>query len=527
MRATHWRIAGLVATFALVLTGSLVLLAAGGDAPASAQDSVILEALFDGGTDNFVYADDVFRNTSQPAYATGLRVASGGFRGGALQVTLGGVNNSTIRNMSGGWTLLFALSEETRAILSFRYQLTQSADYESDEVSQVLVAVDGVLRGTGSSDFAAQVVGNGNGGSSITTGWRLFQVDLGALAAGDHTIAIGGFNNKKTTSSERTTILIDEVRIARPAAADAVRTIVDRLDFERFKLNIRMLGLFGDRLQGTQRNMDANDWIQAELEAMGYKVERHAYTYNGQPRTQVFATKVGTVHPDQMYIVSAHMDGRGGGQAADDDASGCALVLEAARVLAAPDVQTDVSVRFIFWNNEESGLNGSTAYVASRSALQGIENPAGSGLFPEPRWLGIIQHDMILFDHGLPPQQNQVATADIDVEYQAASTFAGPSQALANALQDAAARYARHYPAQVGNNMDNTDSKPFRNVTAAVSVRENQRNSEIGRGANPHWHQPTDNYETYSEADFLLGFNTVQMTTGAVAELAGARLLAP
>ena len=50
--------------------------------------------------------------------------------------------------------------------------------------------------------------------------------------------------------------------------------------------------------------------------------------------SSIYATKVGTRFPDQMYIVSAHLDGRGGGGAANDDASGCSLVLEAARALA-------------------------------------------------------------------------------------------------------------------------------------------------------------------------------------------------
>jgi hypothetical protein len=67
-----------------------------------------------------------------------------------------------------------------------------------------------------------------------------------------------------------------------------------------------------------------------------------------------------------------------------------------------------------------------------------------------------------------------------------------------------------------------TDSLPFRNHTAAVSVRDNQRVAEIGRGSNPHWHKPSDVYATYSEDDFRLGFNALQMTLGTVAELAGA-----
>ena len=101
-------------------------------------------------------------------------------------------------------------------MLSFRYNLDQGPDYESDDLSQVLASVDGVLIGTPPADYVAQVAGNGNGGSSIGTGWQLFQRSLGTLPAGTHTVILGGYNNKKNSSSERTTILIDDVTVTAP-----------------------------------------------------------------------------------------------------------------------------------------------------------------------------------------------------------------------------------------------------------------------------------------------------------------------
>ena len=74
-----------------------------------------------------------------------------------------------------------------------------------------------------------------------------------------------------------------------------------------------------------------------------------------------------------MYIVGGHMDGIGWGQAANDDGSGTAVVMELARMFSNPDVKTDRSIRFVLWNNEESGLNGARAYVEQRQA------PAGQG----------------------------------------------------------------------------------------------------------------------------------------------------
>ena len=83
-----------------------------------------------------------------------------------------------------------------------------------------------------------------------------------------------------------------------------------------------------------------------------------------------------------MYIVGAHMDGHGWGEAANDDGSGTALVMELARIFSMPDVQTERTIRFALWNNEETGLNGARAYVEQRAALQGKEDPPGSAGIP-------------------------------------------------------------------------------------------------------------------------------------------------
>ncbi|MCH7565015.1 MAG: M20/M25/M40 family metallo-hydrolase [Gemmatimonadetes bacterium] len=304
-----------------------------------------------------------------------------------------------------------------------------------------------------------------------------------------------------------------------------VGALLARAERSRFMADIEALAAFGDRTQGAPSNIAAAAWIEQRLVSLGYEVERHPYLYRGAARESLYATKVGATEPDKMYLVSAHMDGRGGGGAADDDASGVALVLEVARVLALVDVSTERSVRFALWNNEETGLNGSTAYVSDRAALQGIEDPPSSGRYPEPTWLGIIQHDMILFDHGLPPGPQQSVNADVDVEYQSASAFALESQTLADVLRQGNREFGVRYPARVGSNMRNTDSWPFRDLVASVSVRENQRVAEIGAGSNPHWHQPTDLFSTYDDADFDLGFAALRTTLSAVAQLSGARIV--
>lgn len=300
--------------------------------------------------------------------------------------------------------------------------------------------------------------------------------------------------------------------------ANPISTVVARLDFERYKADIKGLAQFGDRMQGTPRNRDAIDWLEKQLRSFGYtNVERQRFLSPSGPLENIYATKIGTSTPEEMYIVSAHMDGRGGGEAADDDASGCAVVLELARVLALPDVRANRSVRFIFWNNEEFGMDGSRSYAHDRAALQGTA--------AEPKWLGVIQHDMMMFDHGMPPGPKQSPKADINIEYQQNSKMAAASAKLAAALQAANRTYARDYPATIGANMAGTDSIQFEDLVPSISVRENERITGIIRGSNPNHHEPTDKYESYAEEDFRFGFNTAQTSLGGLGQLAGITLV--
>jgi hypothetical protein len=361
-------------------------------------------------------------------------------------------------------------------------------------------------------------------------------------------------------------------------APDPVAQLVARLDLERYKATIKGLTAFGDRRQGTDRNRAAVDWIEAQLRSYGCgDVSRLKYDYQPSPpspagrggqgvrtrdttrasgggryrgmrartgvntdslkqpdariraldaqpttpgaREEVYCTKIGTTHPDEMYIIGGHMDGIGWGEAANDDGSGTALVMELARVFSGSDVHTDRSIRFILWNNEETGLNGSRAYVEQRRALQGTKG--------EPKWLGMIQHDMMMFDHGMPRADGTLAAtqrpeADVNIEFQASAKFAAEAQELAWVFQRANEKYATDYPASVGSHMTNTDSAPFQDYVPAISLRENERGTQIGAGWDPNWHQPTDLYATYTDADFRLGLNAAQTTLAALAGLVGA-----
>ena len=397
-----------------------------------------------------------------------------------------------------------------------------------------------------------------------------------SMRAGLVTVAIAAISSLLVAQSGPT--------VPPPTPIADVAALVARLDLTRYKATIKGLTQFGDRLQGTERNRKAVDWIEAQLRGYGCPSERMRYVQpppappapsrgraapaipravgggrprgtrvaappntdpkrqpdarlralNAEPsrpgnREQVFCTKVGATVPSEMYIVGAHMDGRGFGEAANDDGSGTALVMELARIFGMKDVVTERTIRFALWNSEEGGLNGAYAYVNQRRALQGRESPAKSGRYPEPKWLGMIEHDMMLFDHGPPRADGTVSPeqrleADVNIEFQSTAKMADGAMRLAFLFHRANGLYASDYPAQVGPHMTNTDSTPFMDVVPSISLRENERGVQIGSGWDPHWHQPTDLYATFSDKDFRLGLNAAQTTLGAVGELAGARL---
>ena len=379
---------------------------------------------------------------------------------------------------------------------------------------------------------------------------------------------------------------------AQTAAPDDVKTLVSRLDLERYKETLRGLAQFGDRREGTERNRRAVDWIEAQLKRYGCDTARLTYDpenptgeppapprastprprrpaaearvpagtpddpvrrgahgkgygaptgVNRDPMRQpdeklralnegpvipgpvdmVYCTKTGATRPGEMYIIGAHMDGIGYGAAVNDDGSGTAIVMELARILNAPGVVSDVSLRFALWNGEEGGLKSARAYVVQREKLQGTPG--------EPRWLGMVQHDMMMFDHGMPNPDGtlparQRPEADVNIEFQEDSKMAAESQKLAWFFRDANERYATDYPAAVGNHMQSTDSVPFMDIIPAISLRENERRDHVGYGWDPNWHQPTDVMATYSDDDFRLGLNAAQTTLAAIAQLAGVRI---
>lgn len=104
--------------------------------------------------------------------------------------------------------------------------------------------------------------------------------------------------------------------------------------------------------------------------------------------------------PKAGYVMAgAHLDSWVAGDGAADNGAGSAMVMEAARILAATGVHPKRTIRFALWAGEEQGLLGSQAYVEQHLATRGGPNdPPLTGLaryfgwqhrypiHPKPEW---------------------------------------------------------------------------------------------------------------------------------------------
>ena len=71
---------------------------------------------------------------------------------------------------------------------------------------------------------------------------------------------------------------------------------------------------------------------------------------------------------DEVVMIGAHLDSWQGGTGATDNAAGCAVMMEAMRILKTLQLPMDRTVRMALWGGEEQGLLGSRAYVTEHFA---------------------------------------------------------------------------------------------------------------------------------------------------------------
>jgi hypothetical protein len=123
----------------------------------------------------------------------------------------------------------------------------------------------------------------------------------------------------------------------------------------------------------------------ARLLADGLDVRLKVHVVNRvypQARTayNAIAEIPGTDHADEVVMLGGHLDSWHAATGATDNAIGCAVMMEAVRILRAIGAQPRRTIRVALWSGEEQGLLGSRAYVAEHFGTPDAPKPEYSKL---------------------------------------------------------------------------------------------------------------------------------------------------
>ena len=140
-------------------------------------------------------------------------------------------------------------------------------------------------------------------------------------------------------------------------------------DYNSYDLLVTFNSTYKSRLAGTVGELQAGLYIRSLLEKMGYEVQQQSFSLRGNHSQNFIATKYGTNQENRnTLVVGTHYDCVSAGFGIDDNASGVAIVLEAAQYFATHP--SEFTIVFAFWGAEECGLVGSKFYVNNLSENQ-------------------------------------------------------------------------------------------------------------------------------------------------------------
>lgn len=291
------------------------------------------------------------------------------------------------------------------------------------------------------------------------------------------------------------------------ATTAEIAQLVARVDANRWFQTMSNLSAF-NRNSYSAGLFSARDWIRQRFSEQGLATSDFSYqlaniascTPTPAPINlpNIIGQKTGLSLANEWIVIGAHYDSRNPSRCdgavspqpgANDNASGCAGVIELARVFA--DVQTDRSILFMCFSGEEQGLVGSRRYV---------ETLTGSGEISKVKLM--LNMDMIGFD------PNGTNTARIESN--------AVHQSLITELSNAAATYAPELNIITSTN-PNGGSDHFYFLQAGIPSAFTWEN---GASIYPHYHQATDLPQNMTGARPLAG-GILKMNTAVLARQAG------
>jgi hypothetical protein len=236
---------------------------------------------------------------------------------------------------------------------------------------------------------------------------------------------------------------------------------------------------------GAQHDLARNN-IKTLFESYGLPTYLDTFQYGGQAQENVVAEQTGTLFPNSIYIIGGHYDSVSN-PGADDNASGVAGVIEAARILS--QYPADYTIRYMAFDMEEAGLIGSD-YYATAHASEDIR--------------GMISLDMICYEPVNPP-------TNLALIY--GTTASNP---IKTALAAAIAEYSGGLASADEGGLDASDHAPFewQGFQACLII-------EGAVWSNPYYHTQNDKYESLNYLNFPYAVKMTRSVVGWLVDAAG------
>lgn len=247
-----------------------------------------------------------------------------------------------------------------------------------------------------------------------------------------------------------------------------------------------------NRNNGTADHSSAMLAITSFFTSYGLQTTYHTFG-TGNRGTNIVATLPGSgSNSNRIYLIGAHYDSVNC-PGADDNASGVAAVLEAARVLS--QYKFDATLQFIAFDQEEDGLIGSHAYAQ-------LAKNRGDDI------RGMLSLDMVAYNP-TGSNHNKLRLYSRDNELRAA-------------VELAITAYSGGLTPVWSGWMGYSDHKPFddRGYQAGLLI-------EFSWGTNPHYHKVTDSVDTPGYLDYLFATRTTRAVVGWMATAGGLLQLVP
>ncbi len=277
-----------------------------------------------------------------------------------------------------------------------------------------------------------------------------------------------------------------------------VQSLLDQLDGDRWFQDVSELASFDCRISSSQLTA-VGEWIAEQFAALpNLEVTRRSFPLavaEGSVGHNVVATLRGSRRPDEWYIVGGHYDAvseapRYPAPGAEDNASGCAGVLEVARAFSV--IPPPVTMQFICY----SGHHDTFGQYRGLGSLDHVEDLAASGDISKVKAVLIL--DMIGY------------TKDDELGCYLAGSDGVLDQNIEDALGEAAERYTA-LRTTTDRFLSYTDHASYidAGMVAAAIIADNYRDY-------PHYHSQ---YDTPDNLTIEMGYQIMRLVVATLGEM--------